>query len=103
MNTLRTTIDLPSPVMRDIKVRAAKAGVSMKTLLTQWVEAALRNTDSSVPTTPKVKPTKHPLPSFVRPHIAGSPVQAALSNAQLHALLADEDVQNIRQVCVSKA
>jgi hypothetical protein len=93
MNTLRTTIDLPSPVLRDIKIRAAQAGVSMKTLLTQWIENALRASPNEADLSNASKVAKpHPMPSFVRPRKAKAPLQATLSNAQLHALMDDEQV-----------
>ena len=39
----------------------------------------------------------HPLPSFVRSRDAQAPVQAALSNAQLNALLHEADVQRVQE------
>ncbi len=43
MTTLaRTTLDLPAPLMREIKSRAALSGVSMKDFLTQLLQNALQ-------------------------------------------------------------
>ncbi len=83
-------------MLRDIKVQAAQSGVSMKTLLTQWIEAALRNPASTSADNPIAKTTiTHALPSFVRAPRANTPVQAALSNAQLSALLDEVDVKHV--------
>jgi hypothetical protein len=96
---MRTTLDLPTPMLRDIKVQAAQAGVSMKTLLTQWIEAALRNpTSTSIDTHVTKTVTMRPLPSFVRPPRANAPMQAALSNAQLSALLDEADAKHLANV-----
>jgi hypothetical protein len=96
---MRTTLDLPTPMLRDIKVQAAQAGVSMKTLLTQWIEAALRNPTNLGESSPVVKPSmSRPLPSFVRPPRTNAPMQAALSNAQLSALLDDVDAKHLANV-----
>ena len=95
MTTLRTTIDLPAPLLREVKSRAAQAGVSMKFLLSQWVEAALRGSQLPSPACAQPMTSPHPLPSFVRSRDAQAPVQAALSNAQLNALLHEADVQRV--------
>ncbi len=43
MTTLaRTTLDLPAPLMREIKSRAALSGVSMKDFLAQLLSTALQ-------------------------------------------------------------
>jgi hypothetical protein len=97
MLALRTTIELPAPVMRDVKVRAAQAGVSMKVLLTQWIESALRQ-DSALAAAPQLEQTpiqRRPLPSFVRARRDDQPLQAGLSNAELHRLLDDADAAHM--------
>ena len=40
-NMARTTLDLPAPLMREIKSRAALSGVSMKDFLTQLLQKTL--------------------------------------------------------------
>lgn len=42
----RTTLDLPAPLMREIKSRAALSGVSMKDLLAQLLQSALQEPSS---------------------------------------------------------
>jgi hypothetical protein len=47
MTTLaRTTLDLPAPLMREIKSRAALSGVSMKDFLAQLLQNALQEPPS---------------------------------------------------------
>jgi hypothetical protein len=90
---MRTTLDLPTPMLRDIKIQAAQAGVSMKTLLTQWIEAALRQPSHVVVSSQvDVAKQQRPLPTFVRPARPNAPVQPAMSNAQLNAVLEQTDV-----------
>jgi hypothetical protein len=100
MQALRTTLELPAPLMRDVKARAAQTGVSMKVLLTQWIEAALLRSDepsAALQASASLSPMR-PLPSFVRPKLDNLPMQPALSNAELHALLDDEDVARVLSV-----
>ena len=40
---MRTTLDLPDSLFREVKARAAQNGVSLKDLLTRYVEAGLRS------------------------------------------------------------
>lgn len=96
MLALRTTIELPAPVMRDVKIRAAQAGVSMKVLLTQWIESALRQGDNPTGVAGGQAATaQRPLPSFVRARREDLPLQAGLSNAELHRLLDEADVSHL--------
>jgi hypothetical protein len=59
MSTLaRTTLDLPAPLMREIKSRAALSGVSMKDFLAQLLQSALQEPPSkkTVSTKPDITP-----------------------------------------------
>lgn len=59
MSTLaRTTLDLPSPLMREIKSRAALSGVSMKDFLAQLLQNALQEPAAKKPV--KAKPDAAP-------------------------------------------
>lgn len=54
----RTTLDLPSSLMREIKSRAALSGVSMKDFLAQLLQNALQEPTAKKPI--KVKPDVAP-------------------------------------------
>jgi hypothetical protein len=82
---MRTTLDLPDPVFRDLKIKAAQDGVSLKQLLTSFVEKGLYAAEE-----PAKKPVRSPLPVFRKPSGVTSP---ALTNAQLEEILLEEDAE----------
>jgi len=43
---MRTTIDLPEELFRAVKIRAAEQGLSLKTLMTGFIEAGLRDAEA---------------------------------------------------------
>jgi hypothetical protein len=45
---MRTTLDLPDELFRQLKARAALRGATIKELLTRFVESGLRQVDSPV-------------------------------------------------------
>ena len=51
----RTTLDLPAPLMREIKSRAALSGVSMKDFLAQLLSNALQDQPAQKSTNAKRK------------------------------------------------
>ena len=82
---MRTTIDLPDPLFRRAKARAALSGLTLKDLITRWVERGLRE-DEGPPAA-----AGHPgraLPVVVTPSGRRMP---ALTNAEIEALLAEGD------------
>ncbi|BCU77524.1 hypothetical protein [Luteolibacter sp. LG18] len=79
---MRTTLDLPDPVFRDLKTKAARDGVTLKELLTQYVEAGLYGGAAHIST------RRSPLPL---PRKATGKVIPALSNARARKLLDEED------------
>jgi hypothetical protein len=44
---MRTTLDLPDPIFRDLKSRAAQQGMKLKELVQKYVEDGLRGADGS--------------------------------------------------------
>lgn len=82
---MRTTLDLPDPVFRELKTRAARQGVKMKELVATFIEDGLRGAKSARAQTP---PVRSPLPS-ARP--ATGATIPALSNAQIAKILDAED------------
>lgn len=89
---MRTTLDLPDNLFKAVKTRAVQQGVKLKELLATYIEAGLR-----APQIPKkdTSPLKnpHPLPVGI-PRILGAPLHPALSNAELQAILEEEDIEN---------
>ncbi len=80
---MQTTLDLPDPLMRELKARAVLEGVSLKDYYTGIVQAALAR-----PIATSAAPQRSPVPMFRR---ANSKPMPAMSNADLYALLNAED------------
>jgi hypothetical protein len=81
---MRTTLDLPDPVFRDLKMKAAREGVTLKVLLTAMVEKELYAKPG-----PAAKLVRSPLP----PPRKGSVTIPGLTNAEIDELLALEDAR----------
>lgn len=79
---MRTTLDLPDPLFRDLKIKAAAEGVTLKELVTGYVEKGLYELGT------KTEMVRSPLPKFREPTGVPSP---ALTNAQIEDLLLEED------------
>ncbi len=84
---MRTTLDLPDPLFREVKARAAQSGLKLKELLTRYIEAGLRA--RPLPPTPL---KRAPLPTFGEPTGVS---HRSLSNAELQALLESDDLENL--------
>lgn len=82
---MRTTLDLPDPMFRELKTRAAREGVKMKELLAAFIEDGLRGARVARAGTP---PVRSPLP--VARRATGVPIPA-LSNKQIAKILDTED------------
>ncbi len=83
---MRTTLDLPDPIFRDLKIRAAQQGLKIKDLLQQYVVEGLGKSESDV----AVARARSPLPNF-RP---GLHVEIpSLTNAELQAILDEEEIE----------
>lgn len=89
---MRTTIDLPDPLFREMKIRAAQQGVKLKELAANYIEAGLRGQPVSTST-----PTRQraPLPAAISRDPA-KPLIPALSNRELHAMLKQDDQENLQ-------
>ena len=81
---MRTTLDLPDPLFREVKIRAAEEGLSLKELLTSYVEKGLRGEREE--TRPLRSPLPPPLPS------RGVPIPS-LTNAEIDELFLKEDLE----------
>ena len=76
---MRTTLDLPDPLMREMKARAALEGVKLKEYFARLVQTALQRPAEAVR-----PPPRSPAPVFRRTSAKPMPV---LTNAELHALM----------------
>lgn len=83
---MRTTLDLPDPLFRELKARAALRGISMKELLAELISEGLYQSGPSV-----AAPRRSPLP-VARRAGEGPPIPAR-SNAELQAILDDEEAR----------
>jgi hypothetical protein len=89
---MRTTLELPDPLFREVKARAAQTGVKLKELLARYIEAGLR-----APFTQTVQPPIRRTPPVAIKRIPGTPTVPALNNAQLNVLLDQEDMERYRR------
>jgi hypothetical protein len=90
---MRTTLDLPDPLFKAVKTRAVQQGVKLKDLLASYIEAGLR-----APLLPEKasggSANPHPLPVA---WAADGTVTPARTNAELFAILDEEDIGNLRR------
>lgn len=84
---MRTTLDLPDSLLREVKARAAIEGIKLKDYFARMVEAALQR-----PPLAASQPKRSPAPVFKRK--AAKPM-TVLSNAQLNALMDQQDASKI--------
>ena len=80
---MRTTLDLPDPLMRELKARAALEGVKLKDYFAKIAQAALQRSVAVNAAT-----QRSPAPVFRRARARPMP---AMSNAQLYAALDAQD------------
>jgi hypothetical protein len=92
---MRTTLDLPDPLFREVKARAASEGMKLKELLAQYVEAGLRG-DSAAPKTPGQE-RRGRLPVAIRRN-TNIPLVPALTNRDINALLDEADEEGYLRV-----
>jgi hypothetical protein len=83
---MRTTLDLPDPLMRELKARAAMDGVKLKDYFAAMVREALQRPPGGA-----TAPTRSPAPVFRRSNPDALPILPVLSKAQLGELLDSED------------
>ena len=82
---MRTTLDLPDPLFRDLKIKAAAEGVTLKELVTGFVEKGLYEPGSS-----EKKPVRSPLPP---PRQGTGHVIPSLTNAEIDEIFLREDME----------
>ena len=88
---MRTTLDLPDPLFRELKARAARQGRKLKELVTAYIEAGLYG--PQIPPQPPGRPPRSPLPAARRATGHSIP---ALTNAEAESILDDDDAKRLR-------
>lgn len=88
---MRTTLDLPDETFRKLKAEAALRGFKLKELVTQFIETGLAASRNE-PTSNRARST---IP--IAREADGS-VTPALTNAQLYAILDEEDLAEYNRV-----
>jgi len=81
---VRTTIDLPDPLFREVKIRAAREGMKLRELVICFLEAGIRERGSS----DAPAPTHTALPIFRQPN---GTVIPARTNAEIFEILDAEN------------
>lgn len=101
---MRTTLDLPDETFRQLKAQAALNGLLLKELVTQLIQRGLAagvNAPMPDQQQPSTSPgatqrlTVYPIPIARE---ADGTVTPHLSNAELHAILNDEDLAQYQRV-----
>ncbi len=80
---MRTTLDLPDPLFRELKAESALRGVKLKELVEELLQTGLSRRDG-IPFSGQ----RSPLPMIRR---ATGTLHPALSNREIETLLTDED------------
>ena len=80
---MRITLELPDPLVRELKARAAVEGVKLKAYLVRMVEADLHR-----PALGRTQLERSPAPVF---HRQAAKPMPALSNSWLNALMDAQD------------
>ncbi len=91
---MRTTLDLPDSLLRELKTRAAQNGQSLKSLLNELIQRALRMPAS----TEVVRQSGPGLPVLKRLQEASAPDKTAPTNAQLEDQTLQQDIEKLRRI-----
>ena len=90
---MRTTLDLPDPLFRSLKARAAVDGKSLKDLFIEFAQQGLARRESAV------QAPRSPFPVLVASNGKPAPSDPRLlTNAGIYALLDGEDNEQMRQI-----
>lgn len=87
---MRTTLDLPDPLFKELKMRAVQQGTTLKDLLARYIESGLRGSQHP--------PAKRSAPPFAIARIPESALHPALTNEQLHQILESEELDTFRPI-----
>ena len=93
---MRTTLDLPDSLLRELKTRAALNGQSLKSLLNDLIQRAMR-----LPATSDLAQQTTAGPPILKRLQDASPMpvqSTALTNAELADLTLQEDLEKLRRI-----
>ena len=93
---MRTTLDLPDSLLRELKTRAALNGQSLKSLLNELIQRGMR-----LPSTSDLAQHATLGPPILKrlQDVPPMPIQiTALTNANLADLTLQEDVEKLRRI-----
>lgn len=93
---MRTTLDLPDSLLRELKARAALNGQSLKSLLNDLIQRAMR-----LPATSDLAQQTAPGPPILKRLQDALPVSVhstALTNAELADLTLQEDIEKLQRI-----
>jgi len=99
---MRTTLDLPDETFRQLKAQAALSGLKLKELVTQLIQRGLATSDAARDPAQQ----RHPMPVAAGQALYPIPIAREvdgtvtpfLTNAELYAVLEDEDVRQHQRV-----
>jgi len=91
---MRTTIDLPEELFREVKIRAAREGSTLKELITECIRSGLQRPSAIDGNSP----IRRGAPPVAIRRTPGMAPTAALSNRQLSAILENEEVASARNL-----
>ena len=102
---MRTTLDLPDSLLRELKTRAALNGQSLKSLLNDLIQRAMR-----LPATSDLAQQTTAGPPILKRFQGASPMpvqstaltNAAVTNAELADLTLQEDLEKLRRIGFTK-
>jgi hypothetical protein len=88
-------LDLPDPLLRELKARAALSGQSLKALLTELIQRAMH-----MPAAPEAGLQAQPtLPTLPRLQMqSNQPLLPALANADLADMELQDDLDKLRRI-----
>ena len=90
---MRTTLDLPDPLFRSLKARAAVDGKSLKDLFVEFAQQGLARRE------PVLQAPRSPFPSLVASGGKPAPSDPSLlTNAGIYGLLYAEEDEKMRQL-----
>ena len=89
-------MDLPDPLFKEVKTRAIQEGVTLKELLATYIEAGLRGRSTPVSDI-EPRANTHSLP-VAWECVPGEPPTPSRTNAEIEAILEQEDMDNHHRV-----
>ena len=93
---MRTTLELPDPLFKEVKTRAVQQGITLKNLLANYIEAGLRGRPTPASDIDP-RANTHSLP-VAWERVLGEPPTPSRTNAEIEAILEQEDMDNHHRV-----